>query len=740
MVDFISASFLAHHLPTYRRIDLTLTHLDTLHLHDNLRPYNNTIDMEDDLTASHWDDVLSPSHTVLLASNHFRSLALDDPYRDPNVRHEDDVQQDDLGQEDESDNEDEQRNDSEVGNEHADSALDNSSQHALHSPLHSSYLPDFPAPQVSEYEQEERRQQRAAMVSQLTLGADELELDAAGPSPHKVDTSAALFTDKGSPLKLDRSSEALPPSPTRSKGVKNSKMRMKRFRKYPASTVVAHLGGQSAPASDPLFSEGSEPSSSARSVSNASDRQRQIVEDMDAPLYDVNTLDKEAKAEYSGAGLITHKGQNTKEPLENDLHKSAEAKNSSHGLQKKSASNLGPNDNHLKISVGDPLKVGDITTAHIVYVIRTINENPQAQTFTAPEASVTRRYRDFRWIYHQLQNNHPGKIIPPPPLKQTYIGRFNENFVENRRLLLGKMLAKICRIPCLANDPDFVLFLTSNDFAADSKDRESASGTAASHASLGDDDTDSPAPSIVSSSGGPQGFISSFFSIAPKIPEPNDYFSRKKSYIEDLEFNLKTFFKSLEMIAAQRIDTISVVEELATLLEELADVEILKKTTDLLSAFAEVHSKLKENLDRVNLQDQLTLGFTIEEYLRVIGSVKYTFETRTRIYQQLYSFQQDLAKKEDSLERLESRSRSSVDKINALKFEVDKLKQKVSYFENSFKTISETIKLELDNFEIEKIEDFRNSVEIFIESSIESQKEAIELWETFYEHHNLAAV
>lgn len=720
--------------PSYRRI---LPHFNNLCSHLQI----NAIDMDDDLTASHWDDVLSPSHTDLLTSNHFRSLALDDPYRDPNVPLPEELRDEGFQQKDEdSDNNEENANDTVVANEFRDQAFDNSSQHALHSPLDSSYLPEFSTTQLSEYEQEERRQQRAAMVSQLTLGADELELDAAGSSPHKIDTSAALFTDKGSPLKIDRSSEPLPPSPVRVAGNKSGKLRMKRFRKYPASTMAVQLGGDSATASDPLFSEGSVPSSGARSVSNASDRHKKIVEDMDAPLYDVASPDRDIKTEYTGTGLITKEQPELKQVLQSGELKGVEAKDSSKALLKKSLSNLGPNDNHLKISVGDPLKVGDITTAHIVYVIRTVNENPQAQTFTVPSASVSRRYRDFRWIYHQLQNNHPGKIIPPPPLKQTYIGRFNENFVENRRLLLEKMLSKICRIPCLVNDPDFVMFLTSNDFSADSKDRENASGTTASHASLGDDDTESPAPSVVSSGGGPQGFISSLFSIAPKIPEPNDYFSRKKAYIEDLDFNLKTFFKSLEMIAAQRIETISVVEELASLIEELADVEILKKTTDLLSAFAEVHMKLKENLDRVNLQDQLTLGFTIEEYLRIIGSVKYTFETRTRIYQQLYTFQQDLAKKEDSLERLESKSRSSVDKINMLKFEVDKLKQKVAYFENSFKTISETIKLELDNFEIEKIEDFRNSVEIFIESSIESQKEAIELWETFYERHNLASV
>lgn len=707
--------------------------------------------MEDDLTASHWDDVLSPSNNDLLVSNHFHSLALDDPYRDPSLRYPEDKVESKEPKDGEEEDEEAREDSENFLHSSQNTSFDNSSQHALHSPENLSFVAKFPPSSlVSEYRQEERRQKREEIVNQLTSGLDTLELDASTHIHPKVDSNAALFADRGSPIKVDHSSAETPLSPTRAALKKATKLRTKRFRKYPLNTIATHLDGDSTSASDPLFSSGSSKSTGIRRASQASDRQKDIVKDMEAPLYDVATVDAKSN-QFTGTGLIEREdyakdgsdltnqttiGSNQSYPIQNTSSEYPTKKK----LPQRDVITLAPNDNHLKVSVGDPVKVGDITTAHIVYVIRTVNENPESEFFPTNEASVSRRYRDFRWIFHQLQNNHPGKIIPPPPAKQTYIGRFNENFVENRRLLLEKMIAKICRIPCLANDPDLVMFLTSEDFVTESKEREYTSGSAASHASLGDEDNDSPAPSVVTTSGGSQGFLSSLFSIAPKVTEPDEFFARKKGYIEDLEFNLKTFYKSLEMIAAQRVESISVIEELAATIEELADVEILKKTTDLLSAFAELHTKLKENLDRVNLQDQLTLGFTIEEYLRIIGSVKYTFETRTRVYNQLFSFQQELAKKEESLEKLTSRYKSSVDKINMLKFEVDKLQQKVAYFDNSFCTISDTIRSELDIFETEKIDDFRNSVEIFIESSIELQKESIELWETFYERHNLASV
>lgn len=43
---------------------------------------------------------------------------------------------------------------------------------------------------------------------------------------------------------------------------------------------------------------------------------------------------------------------------------------------------------------------------------------------------------------------------------------------------------------------------------------------------------------------------------------------------------------------------------------------------------------------------------------------------------------------------------------------------------------------EVSSFDRSKMEEFRNCMEITLESAIESQKESIELWETMY-HENL---
>lgn len=62
-------------------------------------------------------------------------------------------------------------------------------------------------------------------------------------------------------------------------------------------------------------------------------------------------------------------------------------------------------------------------------------------------------------------------IVPPPPEKQA-VGRFNDNFVESRRAALEKMLNKIAAHPTLQLDSDLKIFLESETFTIDVKNRE----------------------------------------------------------------------------------------------------------------------------------------------------------------------------------------------------------------------------------------------------------------------------
>lgn len=122
----------------------------------------------------------------------------------------------------------------------------------------------------------------------------------------------------------------------------------------------------------------------------------------------------------------------------------------------------------FSISVGDPHKVGDLTSSHTEYSVTT---KTTSKGYRNPEFTVSRRYRDFLWLYNQLHNNNPGVIIPPPPEKQA-VGRFDADFVESRRAALERMLNKSAAHPVLQHDSDLKLFLESEALNMDIKNKE----------------------------------------------------------------------------------------------------------------------------------------------------------------------------------------------------------------------------------------------------------------------------
>jgi sorting nexin-1/2 len=78
--------------------------------------------------------------------------------------------------------------------------------------------------------------------------------------------------------------------------------------------------------------------------------------------------------------------------------------------------------------------------------------------------SVLRRYSDFVWLYHALCFNNPGVVVPPVPEKSSF-GRFEDQFVRQRRLGLEKCIQKMANHPVLSKDTDLRLFLESDNFA-----------------------------------------------------------------------------------------------------------------------------------------------------------------------------------------------------------------------------------------------------------------------------------
>ncbi|KAJ6197015.1 beta-xylosidase [Bipolaris maydis] len=330
----------------------------------------------------------------------------------------------------------------------------------------------------------------------------------------------------------------------------------------------------------------------------------------------------------------------------------------------------------FSISVGDPHKVGDLTSSHTEYSVTT---KTTSKGYRNPEFTVSRRYRDFLWLYNQLHNNNPGVIIPPPPEKQA-VGRFDADFVESRRAALERMLNKSAAHPVLQHDSDLKLFLESEAFNMDIKNKERKDpGLGENKGMFG---------SMLGSSSG--------------------------KFIEHDDVRLA-----------------EACGDFSASLHSLSAVELSPALSGPLDSLSDIQIRIRELYERQAQQDVLTMGIVIDEYIRLIGSVKTAFQQRQKAYHSWHSAEQELQKRKATQDKLLRQGRSQQDRLNQLSADVADAERKVHQARLLFDDMGRLMRSELERFEREKVEDFKSGVETFLESAVEAQKELIEIWETF---------
>ncbi|KAF3921986.1 hypothetical protein ABW20_dc0104539 [Dactylellina cionopaga] len=363
------------------------------------------------------------------------------------------------------------------------------------------------------------------------------------------------------------------------------------------------------------------------------------------------------------------------------------------------------------IQVGDPHKVGDLTSAHIVYQVST---KTSSKAYRVPEFTVSRRYKDFLWLYNALIVSNPGIIVPPPPEKQQ-LGRFDQDFVESRRAALERMLNRIALHPVLQQDGDLKIFLESESFNNDIKQKERQTA------------------SIETSGGGLFGSIGigGAFSTAQKFVETDEWFLDRKAYLEALEGQLKNLMKSIDTVIKQRKELAESASEFGNSLHALSAVELSNMLSSPLASLADLQIRLRELYDRQAQQDVLTLGITVDEYIRLIGSVKLAFQQRQKAFHSWHAAESETQKKRGTYEKLQRQGKTQGDRLNQMQAEVADSEKKLHQARVLFDEMGRLMKNELERFEREKVEDFKSGVETFLESAVEAQKEVIELWETY---------
>ncbi|GAC97960.1 hypothetical protein PHSY_005548 [Pseudozyma hubeiensis SY62] len=376
----------------------------------------------------------------------------------------------------------------------------------------------------------------------------------------------------------------------------------------------------------------------------------------------------------------------------------------------------------FNIKVGDPQRIGDPMTAHIVYTVRTTTDNP---SFRSSHFSALRRYRDFRWLHAALVQNNPGIIVPPVPEKVS-IGRFAAELVEARRIGLETCINKIASHALLQQDEDLRLFLESENFAADVKARDAVKGAIVTpeqktYKSWGSALLGSMVPSTSSLSSGALS--------ASRFEETDEWFNEQKVYLDSLESALKGMVRSVSQLSSQRKQVVAAMHDLGQVLTTLSGSSLSRSLSTCFAGLAEVKRRAMELEDLQAEADVRQLGTTMYEYERVVGSVRKAFTVRTEIWAKSARCQDELRRTRARFDKYKATNPSAAGaQFQSLLAELTEAETRALDAERLFGTVSERCKDEMERLDLERVLDFKRVVGGWVEGMIERQEEVVEEW------------
>jgi sorting nexin-1/2 len=194
-------------------------------------------------------------------------------------------------------------------------------------------------------------------------------------------------------------------------------------------------------------------------------------------------------------------------------------------------------------------------------------------------------------------------------------------------------------------------------------------------------------------------------------------------YLDALENQLKALLKAMDTVVSQRKALAEAAGDFSGSLHALATVELSPSLSGPLEGLSDLQLRIKELYERQAQQDVLTLGITIDEYIRLIGSIRMAFEQRQKAFHSWHSADMEMQKRKATQDKLLRQGKTQQDRLNQLNADVIDAERKVHQARLLFEDMGRLMRNELERFEREKVEDFKSGVETFLESAVEAQKE-----------------
>lgn len=371
------------------------------------------------------------------------------------------------------------------------------------------------------------------------------------------------------------------------------------------------------------------------------------------------------------------------------------------------------------IRVGDPHKVGDSVTGHIVYTVRSRIEAAADATavplgYRTLQFSSLRRYSDFRWLHAALVHNNPGIIIPPVPEKvRSLVSRFSADLVEARRHGLEICVNKIANHPTLAKDEDLRLFLESDDFTRDVKLRDAKKGPV-------------PTPEAKTWMGwsGTVGVNS-----GQKFVEFDDWFHDQRAYLDSLEVQLKGMVRGINALSQSRKDLADSIAAQSHALLMLSGSSLSRSLSASFAGLGDLQRRCSELEDVQSDSDVRHFGSVLYEYERLVGSVRKAFSTRIDSWHSMVKSEEEFRKARLKHEKLKRDSPRAAGHYHeeSLK-ELGELEDRALEKKSEFDLVGRRCKEEMKRFDRERVKDLRKAVDVWLSGQIERREELLQEW------------
>uniref|UniRef100_A0A8C7KA47 Sorting nexin 1a n=1 Tax=Oncorhynchus kisutch TaxID=8019 RepID=A0A8C7KA47_ONCKI len=337
----------------------------------------------------------------------------------------------------------------------------------------------------------------------------------------------------------------------------------------------------------------------------------------------------------------------------------------------------------LNISITNPEKVGDGMNAYMAYKVSTQTTLPmfRSKTFT-----VRRRFSDFLGLYEKLSDKHTpnGYIVPPPPEKsimgmtKVKVGKEDNSsaeFVERRRAALERYLQRVVFHPSLLQDPDVREFLERDDMPR-AHNTQALSG--AGFLKMINRATDSLSKMTI------------------KMNESDVWFEEKLQEVEAEDQQLRKLHIMVDSLVGHRKELSVNTGGFAKSVAMLGSSEDNTALSRALSQLAEVEDKMEQLHQEQAASDSFCFAELLADYIRLLGSVRASFDQRMKTWQRWQDAQNMLQKKRETEAKLLWANKP------------DKLQQAKD-----------------DITEKEKARDFKKQIIKYLESLLQSQQQVI---------------